>query len=260
MDHDKVSVEQISLGSLSLAINGSTIWGEENRAQRLLDYISSVREDLITKEQIPACSLLRLVSVTNDITAEIGRWQRQLGEPVLTSTDELGEVVGKTLTWGDGEPESTFAVIILAEGMALGMLEEGSSEAKSLCVGMLAHELTHVHDYYRQIRTFGKDHLVYAADWGNLCREIAINMWSEFHAESVAYSYAGELDSDSQVLLAVNYVRKSTQDIQRAIATYRLDRDMPAVWSFVTSTLSKTLNQVGTAMGLFSSRYDDHEM
>ncbi len=253
---DKNSVEGTLLGQLNISLLKVTDeWTKQENLDALRDAIVNIKED-IEKRSAAGCRLLRLVIVTSDITQEIFRWQKKLGYPELTSTDENAVVAGKTLTWGDGQLGSTFSIIILSEVIGRGLISEDMG-FKNLASGVFAHELAHVHDDFIGIHVFGPESTPANDDWIGIQQYFARIIWSEYFAESVAYVYLEESTISNQIGLCLKMMQSCNENIKREIIDYRSNGDIGQIWNYSCSEISKTLNQLGRVMGLLAKHSDD---
>src|ERR1017187_3536143 len=88
------------------------------------------------------------------VTANLGDaanyWNRVLGLPEAgVSNQPEGSVAGKHISWGS-DKESARSIIILADGVAVGV-----AAFLSVAVPSVMHELGHVHDDFARGLTFG---------------------------------------------------------------------------------------------------------
>lgn len=72
----------------------------------------------------------------------------------MTKNQE-GVTGGKCLLWGTGDPEATYAIIIIAEKVGLALVRDEESPGISPRA-LLVHELAHIHDDYRYLKAFGR--------------------------------------------------------------------------------------------------------
>lgn len=243
--HNKASVEATPLGTYNVAIYGSSVWAEENRAQRLNDVILTLVQS--TRELgIGGASILRLIVITADYPGEVARWSQELDEEWRVPSEGA---VGQTLTWGNGEPDSSYSIIILAEAEAI-CLVEGDAELQSVATGLLIHELAHVHDDFHYLFTFGSMPPLRPGDWISIRHFIAQSTWGEFFAETAAYPYLRDYGLQDQLDHALTLLSDSRREIEQEISAFQLHQDVHRVWAVAVDKLSAVFNQFGRVLSL----------
>ncbi len=248
--YNKNLVEKISLGSHVLSIrNCSILWSEENRVNRLSESITNVIGIAKREIGIVGCSILRLVVVTGNFLNETTEWYMQLGEIWRVSSEGA---VGQTLTWGDGQPGSTYSVIILSQDIAFGFVD-GDSGHKSLAIGTLIHELAHVHDNVRYLHNFGPEPIPKQGDWMSHRQFMARSTWGEFYAESCAYPYLKNIYINENIAHSVTLLKGAIQDIRKETLAYKIHQNAGKVWGLAESKLSSVFNQFGRSLALLIS-------
>jgi len=245
----------MSLGSFTLSIhNGSAVWGEEDRGKRLSDVILKIIEH--AKElEIGGCLILRLVVVTGDFVNETTEWNKQLDEVWRVSSEGA---VGQTLTWGNGQPDSTYSIIILSQDIALGLVE-GDTQLQALGTGIFIHELAHVHDNIRYLYNFGPEPVPKQGDWISYRQFIARSTWAEFFAEGYVYPYVKNYFFDENVSHAITLLQNAQRQIEQEILAFQSHQDVRKVWALAVDKLSSVFNQFGRSLSLLLSAQQDGE-
>lgn len=241
------SVEATPLGRVSISItSGCRDWLDTNIQARLGEKIvSAFRSDVLFTP-------LRLVQIAGRFDDEVRRWQSELGLPVFGTTARSETVaVGKTLTWGDGQPKSTFSVIVLHEPMALGLVE-----GDPRCEGLLRHELGHVKHDLLALHLWGHRSWPANNDWPAIREFFARNVLSEFQAEHDAVQAVGVAPHDGGSEFTLCLIATSIRLIAAAIERYHVERDIGAVWGIATSEMDASLPQLGRQLGVFAARMD----
>jgi hypothetical protein len=247
--YNRETVETIPFGNLTLSIIGSALWAEEDRARRLNDTITDIINLVDEEGRIPASHVLRLLVVASDFPTEVAKWQQQLGQAEGISSENTA---GKTLSWGSGEPESTYSVITLSEGVALGLIE-GDTKLKSIAIQTLIHELAHVHTDYLFLRLFGPPSLE-QSDWAGIRQFIALSTLAEFFSESIALLYVEDYEFFEEfVSLGTTILQDAQQQIEQGILTFQKDRDIVQLWKLAVYELSKAFNQLGRSIGYLAA-------
>lgn len=248
--YDKKAVEAIPLGSWVLSISGSEFWVENDRGQLLNNIIKRLLEKVPHETQAAASRLLRLVSVTNDLHAEVRRWGEELGRPQFTTI--LGDAVtgAKTLLWGSGKLDSTYAIIVLFDWVAAGMLQSDDFKTNDQNFeGYFVHELAHIHDSYLNLLYFGESPEILNDDWIGIRQAIAEAAWGEFFAESIAYPYFLKPCFKRELTLTLTLFQDALWDIERAVLEYEYNREISNIWPLSTSRISNIFNQFGRLLG-----------
>lgn len=252
---NKRSVETTPIGSMQfLLTNVSSSWSEESRTAQLSNAISNAMHDVI--KTIPICQLLRLIVFSANPLSEIVRWQRELGLLEGVTSGPIGEVLGKTLVWGSGELDASYAVIIFPETIALGLLD-GDDKLQPCMKGTLVHELAHVHDEVIYLKVFGRLSHIAGDDWPSLRRFYAHAVWGEYFANSVAFPYLKQCDLDAQLDATINFFELNMHRISQAISTYRVDNRMDALWQFALNEMTQLYSQLGRVIALAVGAKDE---
>ncbi len=242
----KELIETIPLGNFMLYINGSSIWGVEDNLEKLSSKLNNIWRQSMHNTRIFACGILRYVGVTSDVKSEVSRWAEQLGENWKITSDQA---VGQTFTWGDGEPETTYAVVLLSEVIALALLEESNEPVRTFI-----HELAHIHDNFRFIRTFGHSPIIVPGEWETIRQFLAHSTWAEFYAESTAFSDAAEDMISPYITYTVALLDKAISLIQNESISYKTHLNLGLVWATALEQLSGVFNQFGRTLGLIFSQ------
>ena len=254
--YNKELVEKLSPGTLILSIhNGGSFWGEEERARRLSDIIVD-KVKHAEELGIGECKILRLVVVTGDYVGEITEWNKQLDEAWRAPSEGA---IAQTLTWGDGQPLTTYSVIILHQAIALGLVES-EDETKATSEGTLIHELAHVHDNIRHLSKIGPQPVPKQGDWISYRQFIARSIWGEFFSEMVAYPYVKDHYLDEYIDHGINMLHNAISDVKQEMLAFQSHRDAHEVWAVAVDKLSAVFNQLGRCLGLLVSaqRMDDN--
>jgi hypothetical protein len=239
------TVEATPLGSFRISIiGGHANWGDPTFCELLAVKLRDARD-------AARAYTLRLVVIAGNLGDEVKRWQRQLNEPVRGVTSEPhGEAVGKTLTWGDGEPERTYAVIVLDDGIARGLVRDDP-----LCALILRHELAHVGFGLLSRRAWGPDTHPDNDDWPGIRRVLARSVLSEFLAENYACQAPNLAPPDGDIAFTVESSSRVLRRIANAVERHHIDRDIGAVWTQALS-LGGTLQQIGRQLGRLNAAGD----
>jgi hypothetical protein len=256
---DKASVEMLSLGQCNLNItNCYSEWGEEDRANQLLKNIINT-VTLATKMGLAGCTILRLVIATGDVPGEVAKWAKQLGESWRVSSEGA---IGQTLTWGDGVPETTYAIIILSQDIALGLIDE-DTELKTFALNTLIHELAHVHDYLLYLLKIGLEPSLIQGNWMSHRLFMARSLWGEYFADSIAYSYVKkhsfikDYSYRDYITHGITLLKAAKEQINQEIFDYQSHRNIGQVWGVAENQLSGVFNQLGRSLALLISERDD---
>ncbi len=249
MTFNKISVENMLLGECNLQItNGYPLWHEENRATQLSKYIINVVNNANGFE-IGGCAILRLVVVTGNLSNEVKSWSAELGETWRGSSDGA---VGQTLIWGDGKPESTYAVIILSQDIALCLLSE-DKEAETFALGILIHELAHVHDDFICLNIFSHAPSPQQGNWASHRQFLAKSLWGEFFAETHTYPYIKDSELSENILHSVAALKYAINEINKEMTSYQLHKTAEKVWAVAENQLSIVFNHLGRTLALLLS-------
>lgn len=195
--------------------------------------------------------------MASDFATEVARWRRQLGEPGGISSNSKAETWGKTLPlWGSGEPESTYAVIILPREIAYCLIA-GENSLKSLARGILVHELAHVHDNYRYRRDFGPQPEPTIDDSIDIRHLIAKGTWGEFFAQSIAYPYYPEDHREELVSLGLTRLQDSLQEIKQAKSDFQSHGNTATLWEVAIGKIGDAFFQLSRSIGLLTAAQRD---
>lgn len=249
MTYDKVSVEKMFLGEWNLQITyGYSLWQAENRANRLSKYIINTVNN--SKDAgIGCCAILRLVVVTGNFSNEVMKWSTQLGETWRDSSDEA---VGQTLIWGDGKTESTYAVIILSQDIALGLLSD-NKESETFALGILIHELAHVHDDFICLNIFGHKPILQQGNWASHRQFFAKSLWGEFFAETHTYPYIKDSELSENTSYSITSLKNAIDEVTKEMMSFQTHKDARKVWGVAESQLSVVFNHFGRSLALLIS-------
>jgi len=255
-EYSKTDVENMPLGRLVLAIKGSKYWGNENRDQQLRDEIAIIINKIVENGLI-YCHLLRLVIVSCDLPNEIPRWQRQLGEPEVITSNSKEETAGKTFLWGNGSPEATYGVIILPESLAFALVEvhdELNFRNRAKCI--FIHELAHVHNMFFLLRALGPFTFPMNNDWHGIRNAIARTIYDEFLSELIASIYLENYSIDDETLNTGNFVSGCLKRIELSISEYFKDGNILTMWNYSSAEMSSLFNHIARAIGFLFSLED----
>jgi hypothetical protein len=241
----RASVEATKLGELSVFLRGlDSTWTDADAQRRLADKVGSAAR--------PANEVrfytLRLVVFAADIHDEVMRWECEIGRQPIGVT---AQAVGKTLTWGDGNPQSTYSVIVLAAGMAWGLVEDHPTAMRTL-----RHELVHVWGNLVDLHISGPGEAGIASnDWPGIKRYWARSVGEEFDAEHYAYT---EVPDDAASLednvFTVGVWSRAVEAVADAVRRHQVTHDdLQDVWEAVLG-LGDPLLQIGRHLG----RLDAH--
>jgi len=242
-----MDLEAIPVGTYSVEIRGSGIWSDRSRQQTLLRIIRDIRSSY--EDALPGIRFIRHYVVAVDVRATIHYWQRELGLPEITTSKQKGEVAGKALVWGSGNEETTFAVVILSEQIANALQNSDHLQA-DIAGRVVAHELAHVHDYWRQLREIGPKPWPMNNDWHGIRRFIAVEAWGEYFAEYFAASHEVMPDCSEETWFSHELLGGGLHDVADAIARFRFSRDSTGFWNFAVERLSNVFCALGRGLGI----------
>jgi len=246
---DKALIENIPFGAINLSIhNGYSIWGENENGNRLLEIVLKLIQNS-NDMGIVLCSILRQVIVTCDISILVKELGNQLNEPWRVSSDG---VIGQALFWGDGTIESTFGVIIISQDIAVDLISENSG-VKDLALGLLIHELAHIHDYFYYLINYGPNPTPTQDDWASHRLFFARSLWGEYFAESVAYPYLKTISFQHNIDLSVRLIENGVKQIKNEIFAFGSHKIVAKVWAKAEFELSSVFNQLGRSLALLVS-------
>jgi len=244
--YDKASTEKIPYRKFILSLTKYyPIWLQENRVERLKNIIEDTFQNEVKILGITDCLILRLVVVTGDFQNEVSEWSKQLGEEWRVSSTGA---IGQSLTWGDGQPETTYSIIILSQDVALGLLEE-NPEVHNLSFGTLIHELAHIHDEMRYLCNIDPDPILKPQDWSSIRLFFAKSTWGEFFAEATAFPYLKNIDSNNYIGLCIDSLKDAIQTIFEETNAYKTHKIAGKVWKVASNKLSSVFNHLGRCLG-----------
>jgi hypothetical protein len=249
MDYDKASVEKMLVGECNLQIaNGYSLWQEENRANQLSECIINVINNA-NDAGIGCCGILRLVVVPDNFSNEVMKWSTQLGESWRESSNGA---VGQTLVWGDGKAESTFAVIILSQEIALGLVSD-NRESEDFAFGVLIHELAHVHDNFICLTIYGPGPSLQQGNWASHRQFFAKSLWGEFFAETRTYPYIKDSELSEITSYSITLLNNAIEEINKEITAFQTHKEVGKVWAVAENKLSAVFNHFGRSLALLIS-------
>jgi hypothetical protein len=243
--YGKSSVQAIPLGQIAFSFSGPSQWADGERSQRWVTAIADIFKEIA--ECIPACYITRLIVATAEIGQEVTRWQRELGQPEVVTSDTAAVTAGKTFVWGGGELSTTYAVIIISEWLAAELVDGGNSSC--LAKALIIHELAHVHDYFFRLRRLGRENPPWNNDWLAIRPSIAFSIWGDFFAESIASVHLPENPLRNALRLARNVMDFAFTRMSKAKTQYHTDGNINPIWAAAGDELSKVFNQLGRALG-----------
>lgn len=240
-------IETVPPESWGLSIRGSSpLWADAAHVQKLQQHIMAIMH--IARQELSFdLRILRHVLFSGMFRDDAARWQRELGHPEGTMRTPEGEAIGKTLTWGSGAAESSYSVIILNEGVAVGLLEP-----TPLAAAVLLHELGHVHDDAVWLHTAGPLTIPDERDWSGMRRYLARIMWGDFFAERPAARWLGDAEVESSVSMTADLLAGTLGRMSQALSRWRSDQDMGALWGGAVTAASDLLAQLGRCLGLLA--------
>ena len=225
--YDKAFVEMMPLGKCDLSIlNGYALWAEEDRAKRLSECIINTMHSALDIG-IGGCAILRLVIATGDFPNLVAGWGKQLNEIWRVSSQGA---VGQTFTWGDGQATSTYAIIILAQDIALGLIAD-DKEANNFALCTLIHELAHVHDNLYYLHNIGSEPTLQQGDWISHRLFFARSLWGEFFAESIAFPYFKISDLSENVAYSITLLKDATKEVSKETIAFISHQHAGKVWA-----------------------------
>lgn len=251
-------LEVMSLGSWQLIINGSAeIWNNQDNVQKLNCVIKEIYQEILGK--LEGICILKAVVFSNEFQNDVYKYQRALGrnEELSSNSNEVF-VAGKTLRWGNGNIETTYAIIIHPEEIALGFLSDSKS-----CRAAFAHELGHVFEGLVLRGLYEIDNRVICVNqWNELVESIAQSTFGEFFAQTIAFPYMSEEDHLGQVMLAAEILSSTTKEMKQEILKYRVSHDMSHLWPTTIRKISFLYAQFGRSLGIARqlSKGDEKEL
>jgi len=243
---DRTEVERRPTGSYWVAISGPDFWADEANKQTLLDSLSGLVAD--TLADLPGIRFLRHIAVHPDVPETIHYWQRELGLPEIVTSAEQGAVFGKSLLWGSGDEDSTYALLVLSESIAHALVDR-SGELAGCAASTVVHELAHVHDYWRVRAEIGDVRWPMNNDWGGIKRFLASNAWSEYFAERTAAPFSQTPHVSLEWWFSKELLGDAVERLQAEIAQFRWHGDANRLWNHATDQLSNLLNSLGRGLG-----------
>jgi hypothetical protein len=186
---------------------------------------------------------LRIVVVSGDMGPDLRQVKQGVGfTPNLFDADALGAA----LVWGDGSFAGTFAVVVVGDGVAQGLVD-GSGEARAT----LAHELGHVHYRTRYLAELEAGRFP-APGLGNLIPcELAEVVFEEFACERIAWRHQDlgvALASAGQVRWAAEEAAERAaaawEHHQRCPDLERLSRDAYIAMRGLAQTMGQALGAI----------------
>lgn len=242
---DKQLVENISLGTFAISIQGSQVWAESDKVQLLQDVLIRNWVQAVNSDLIPHCSVLRLIVVASDFTNEVAKWSALLEENWRVSSDGA---VGQTFVWGDGKHITTYAVVILSEEIALGFINDVSFSSE-----VLLHEFAHIHNDFLYLNYFGALPKIKPGDWRTVREFIAYSVWGEYFAESIVYRNYDSEQPEENIQHAIVLLKNALVRIKDEITLFQRTKEVTPVWATAINTLSSAFNHFGRVLGYFSS-------
>jgi hypothetical protein len=243
----KSDAEAQPLGSFKISFQVGGLPLAEDVERRIGEAFQSLIREQVDRG-LREIVILRAIVFAENFGAEVAKWQTALGLPVGHTNDAIGSAGGKTLTWGDGRPETTYAVIIALAGIG-GAFVCGDALAK----GMLVHELAHIVDDYHLIRENLKEAAPAAHDLPRVVRFVASNIRAEAFAEIAAGPYWPPDRLATSVNLTLDMAKVAYEQSGLAIAKWREDRDTWKLWVGILGPVSTFCAQLGRVIGLLSA-------
>jgi hypothetical protein len=239
----RATVESTQLGSWTIWIRGSGVWDP--------DMVAGLKDRLVNAVD-PKFATVRLIVVTNDYRQEVTHWREDLDRPPGAITDGPDAVaMASTVTWGDGQVDTTFSVIILDEGVAFRLLEDHSCALR-----IIRHELGHALWALIELRLWGPSSTPRTNDWPTLQRCLARGAIAEFFAEREATNALQATLDNADTTLTIRMCSAALSEISQSIARYRCDHDIEALWGPSVTIIDGALNQLGRQFGAFTAVED----
>lgn len=195
---------------------------------------------------------LRLIIITDYMCDADRHWRRELGhqEPLIDHTkDDVDRMLGKYITWGDGEPGRTFSVVLIHLYAGCGMTLVDSQDHN-----IMVHELAHV--YLGAILRKRLGAVVYECqtDWVTYPLFVAINCFSEYYAEHVAVHYADDDYVEQSLNLLVMLASEGQARIRERVTFYLADGNTHTLWCGISDATSSFMAHMGRVLGLHHGR------
>lgn len=238
-------LEEMQFGSWQLSISGSAdIWSNQDNVKKLNTRLKSIYDEIQAK--LPGVCVLKAVIISNNFREDVFKYQRALGYSTELSDCSDGYVAGKTLRWGNGDIEKTYAIIIHPEEVAVGIVKD-----LSLCSAAFAHELGHVFEGLL-LRNFYRidDRIIYAHQWNELRESIAQSVFGEFFAQIIAFPYMDKEEHQGHVMLAVDVLRSTLKNMEHEISKYRISHELNYLWSYTLEKNGFLYSQFGRSLGI----------
>lgn len=163
-------------------------------------------------------------------------------------------VGGKTIRWGANE-ESARTVVLLYDALAAAAIL-----GNGVALSTVAHELTHVSDYFQRAMRFGFPHSSLPPsvnDWPGIRRETADSIWGEFAAESVA---VGLMDGeDSEEFRKNDFLHLTGVDrrVRESIWEFKQQRlDLVSLWNSSITNIFDLFTNLGRSVAHFACSSD----
>jgi len=245
-------LEEIPLGNWQLTINGSAdVWQNQDNVEKLNNNIKSIYDEVYAK--LPGVCILKAVIFSNQFKDDVFKYQKALGYGEHLSDCADGYVAGKTLRWGNGEVERTYAIIIHPEEVAQGIIQD-----MNFCNAAFAHELGHVFEGLLLRKYYSiDDRIIHTYQWDELRESIAQSAFGEFFAQIIAFPYMDNEEYEGHVMFTVDVLKSTLQDMEYEIAKYRLNHDINHLWQYTIEKLSFLYAQLGRSLGVIHQLSND---
>jgi hypothetical protein len=239
----KAEAEAVPLGSIQLFGLGDRVDFQDGVKAAVVQLINEQ-----FSRGFGECALVRQIFFAENFGDEVRRWQLALGEPVGHTNDAYGSAGGKTLTWGNGTPTGTFAVIIVLGGIADALLA-----GRPLARGLVVHELGHVAHNFHLLGANVKHPRISLNDLDSLLMALALNMQAEAWAEIAAGPYWSEEELAQSVNLTVDVTKAAWSAAGKAVEDHDATPDFTRIWTEIIRCTSSVTTQLGRTIGLTTS-------
>lgn len=242
---NRAAVEAAPFPSLVIRYTG---WEEEScitaALVRLRDTLSAVVSTGVRVHP------LRLVHVTDDIGHAARLWQEELAEPI-TGVTELapgeGRVAGKQFVWGDGQPTTTYAVLLLSTDTVLSI----GGDPKGPGASTVAHELGHIDDIWWRWGVLGQPRRAPPLhnDWPALRAFFAEQLWAECAANVRAREFSTPAEVADALALWLALLAERRRAIGTALAAHLNVPDVEHLWGTAIQCFDVLIPQLGRCVG-----------
>jgi hypothetical protein len=189
-------------------------------------------------------STLRYICIASSLADETKRWLRDLGRPPIVTEGNIGDAVGKTITWHVDHTGQTISILIfpveIIQGLCFGM---------NLPRTVVAHELAHVHDDAYCNTIVGPTLHPDARDLPEVVSFICRMPWGEYFAQRIASRHMTPDDRKNSVVDSSSMVAEFADECDQLKQAYRVHGDHLQIWQEATMSVGRIASVLGRAIG-----------